>query len=280
MQKLHNYIISKLVPLYGEVETEALELRLWQYERGFSRFDLHVHRHDVLDSETTDRLFGIADRLSLGEPIQYIYGEAPFFDFMFKVTPAVLIPRPETEELVDAIVKANPGFEGRIADIGTGSGCIAVSLKSFLPQADVTGFDISREALEVAQNNAIRNSADVSFVCADVLSPSFTFGGSPDIVVSNPPYITLAEMKEMHSNVLDFEPHLALFVSDDDPLLFYRVIASKASEEMASGGQLWFEINRAYPAEMAALLGEYGFTDVEVRKDLFGNHRIAVCTLK
>ena len=192
----------------------------------------------------------------------------------------VLIPRPETEELVDAIVKANAGFDGLIADIGTGSGCIAVSLKKFLPTANVTGFDISVGALAVARFNAEKMAEDVSFRQADVLNPEFSFGFTPHIVVSNPPYVTYSEMKEMNRNVLDFEPHLALFVDDNDPLLFYRVIAAKAASEMATGGQLWFEINRAFAHETCNVLVEAGFCKVEALKDLNGNMRIVTGVLK
>jgi release factor glutamine methyltransferase len=219
----------------------------------------------------------IIERLLHFEPIQYIFGHTLWCGLDLKVSPATLIPRPETAELVDTIYNSqftiyNSQFtihNCRVLDVGTGSGCIAIAIKKKHPEWDVTGIDISEEAIAVAKENATRNEADVRFEVIDIFSDEIERIGTFDIVVSNPPYICEKEKAGMRKNVLDFEPETALFVPDDDPLKFYRRIAS-----LQVGKQLYFEINEAYPQELAALLAELGYTEIHIHNDIYGKARI------
>ena len=208
-------------------------------------------------------------RLLVGEPVQYVTGMARFGDILIKVSPSVLIPRPETEELVQKICAALPKEKFiRIWDIGTGSGCIAIALAKYFVNAEVIGFDISEAALQIAKENAESNGAKVAFVQDDVLNPTSDFFSQPvDLVVSNPPYICDSERTTMERNVLDWEPENALFVPDDDPLLFYRKILSLAKVQMNPEGQIWFEINEAKGEEMLQLCREMGFAKAEILTD-------------
>lgn len=211
-------------------------------------------------------------RLQKQEPIQYILGYSDFCGLRFKVTPATLIPRPETSELVEWIANEATGGAS-ILDIGTGSGCIAISLAHLMPRSKMTAWDISNEALAVATENSKANDCDVTFRQVDILAyqPS---GEQFDIIVSNPPYIKEVEKEQMHSNVLDWEPHTALFVPDNDPLLFYRTIATKGLSLLKPGGKLYFEINRAHGQETVEMLESLGYTDTELRKDFADNDRM------
>ena len=215
----------------------------------------------------------ILSRLKNGEPYQYVLGEAEFYGRRFKVTGDVLIPRPETEELVEWVVSDAGDKRSRYLDIGTGSGCIAVTLAKEIANARVDAWDISEKALEVAAENAHHNKAQVNFSQVDILRP-LTVSGRYDVIVSNPPYVTEAEQKDMSRNVLDFEPHVALFVPDNRPLLFYERIADLAKELLHDGGRLYFEINRDMAEAVATLLYNEGLQAVEVRNDLSGNPRM------
>ena len=214
------------------------------------------------------------EKLKIFTPIQYVLGECEFMGLRFEVDPSVLIPRPETEELVEWILASQNNTNSvSILDIGTGSGCIAVSLKCMLPKAFVTAYDLSNDALALARKNAEINEVTVDFRQQDILQPE-TENGEWDIIVSNPPYIPNAEKVEIQSNVLNFEPHLALFVPDNDPLLFYRKIIEFAAMHLKAGGQLFFEIHRDRGQEVMQLLSEAGFAEIELRKDLSGNDRM------
>lgn len=207
-------------------------------------------------------------------PAQYITGFAWFLDRKFAVREGVLIPRPETEELVRMITDRYKGRSGlRVLDVGTGSGCIAVTLAAELKQAEVVAVDVSESALEVARENARRHRVSVDFVRCDMLQegPSGHF----DLIVSNPPYVTLQEKDEMRPNVLRYEPHRALFVPDDDPLVFYRAIAEYGCRSLNPGGMLWFELNERYGSEVASLLEQSGYSEVAVHDDMFGKQRMA-----
>lgn len=228
--------------------------------------------HDVPEF-VESRLAEIASRLNRNEPVQYILGTAHFYGHDFTVTPATLIPRPETEQLVDMIVDENPAADLNVLDVGTGSGCIAISLAMALKFATVTAYDISTEALAVAQTNAKSIKAQVNFAEVDALKPWPAQRESLDIVVSNPPYICESEKVQMESNVLDYEPAHALFVSDENPLLFYKQISQEASLALKPGGRLYFEINRRYGSETAAMLKGMGYDDVSVLTDTYGNER-------
>ena len=204
-----------------------------------------------------------------GEPVQYVTGVARFGDLLIKVSPTVLIPRPETEELVQKICAALPkGKPMRIWDIGTGSGCIAIALAKHFENAEVIGFDVSETALQIAKENAESNGATVTFVQNDVLNPTSEFFRQPvDLVVSNPPYVCDSERAAMERNVLDWEPENALFVPDDDPLLFYRQILHLAKKQLSPDGQVWFEINERMGEDMVGVCQETGFTEAEILTD-------------
>ena len=231
-------------------------------------------------------------RLLLGEPVQYVTGMARFNDLLLKVSPAVLIPRPETEELVQKICTSSlpchscegmcgsqESMEGvtkkfRIWDIGTGSGCIAIALAKHFPDAEVIAFDVSEEALQIAKENAESNGAKVTFVHDNVLNPTSSYFNQPvDLVVSNPPYVCDSERASMEANVLDWEPEKALFVPDDDPLRFYRQILALAKKQLNPDGQVWFEINERMGEEMLSLCHEIGFSNAEVLEDFAGKLR-------
>ena len=266
-------LIQTLTPLHGVVEARAIVYALLEDVFGLSKTDVLLGRFEGLSATEKARFKECAARLSQGEPLQYVVGTAPFGNLTFEVTPATLIPRPETLELVEWVAadeQVRPAL--RLLDIGTGSGCIAISLASLLPQATVSAWDISAEALAVARRNAERNGVAVDFKQVDVLH--VTEAETYDCIVSNPPYICEAEKADMTDSVLLHEPHTALFVPNTDPLRFYRVIAQLALSNLSPGGTLYFEINRAYGAETCNLLRDLGFCDVELRKDFYGNDRM------
>lgn len=230
-----------------------------------------------LDEEQGERIEESITRLLRFEPIQYIQRKARFLGRDFHVEPGVLIPRPETEELVERMLKKVPA-KARIADIGTGSGCIAVTLALEVPGAQVQAWDISEAALQVAKQNAQALQANVDFIQRDVLVWEPEEREALDIIVSNPPYVTEAERDEMEPNVLLYEPEGALFVPNNDPLRFYRRIGQLGRDLLVPGGKLYFEINRAYGEETCALLRRQGYTDVHTDKDLSGNDRFVIAT--
>ena len=232
-------------------------------------------------------------KLKNNEPLQYILGKTEFYGLTLNVNPSVLIPRPETEELVDWIIKENKGKKLNILDVCTGSGCIALALKQNIPQCSVTALDDSEAALEVAKGNARDLKLDVKFMKADALKLVNTLQPSYDIIVSNPPYVTESEKHFMQKNVLQFEPHMALFVADNDPLIFYNAIADFVKSQVphskplplrgeAEGNhktvQVYFEINEGKAMEISNLLGKKGFKDIVVRKDINGKDRMLKCT--
>jgi release factor glutamine methyltransferase len=273
-----------LQELYGPNETESLTLLALSEITGFSRAKIKAFPERELTEKQSITLSETLGQLKTGKPIQYILGETEFYGLPFKVNPSVLIPRPETEELVEWII-SSVGSEqlavGSILDIGTGSGCIAISLKKNLPQFHVSAIDISEDALKTARENAILNRVDVEFINADILSieKPFAFHLSPftskqSIIVSNPPYVTLHDKTQMHANVTDFEPHTALFVPEDNPLIFYKAIADFAVENLLPGGLLFFEINESYGSAVIDLLTEKGFKNVVLRKDIWGKDRL------
>ena len=229
----------------------------------------------TLTNEQKERLGDVISRLQQGEPLQYIESKAPFYGMDFLVTPATLIPRPETTELVDWIAQDNTLQNPRILDLGTGSGCIAISLSKRLPQATVEACDISYEALEIAKKNGVRNEAKVPFFHHDMLDLATPLPHSYNILVSNPPYIKQSEASEMEQHVTQWEPHTALFVPDDDALRFYRAIAEIGqTDALLPGGRIYVEINQALGKETVELFESYGYREVELRKDIYGNDRM------
>ena len=257
-------IQSQLESAYPKDEAKALAWWIVEEETGLSR-------SQILSGCKITKNFAhvqeVIERLLHFEPIQYIFGHTEWCGLDLKVTPATLIPRPETAELVEKITNYHlPLTNCRVLDVGTGSGCIAIALKKAHPEWQVTGIDISPEAIDVARENAKRNGVDITFQVADIFSNSI---GDFDLVVSNPPYITESEKSSMLPNVLDFEPHTALFVPDSDPLKFYRRIA-----ELKLGKYLFFEINEAFGEEMKNLFADLGYTDILITKDIYGKARI------
>lgn len=264
---------DRLAPLYGRGEANAMIRHLFVYLKGWDTTDLMINENLTLGEYTRGKLETFVRKLEEGEPIQYILGIARFYGMDFHVAPGVLIPRPETEELVSLIARENPGSDLRVLDIGTGSGCIAAALARNLRFPEVTALDISEEALAIARENArklhIRN---IDFIHDDI------FRWRPekdayDIIVSNPPYIDESEKEGMERNVLEHEPPTALFVPDDNPLIFYRRIVDVATVGLKTGGKLYFEINPRRAEELKSLMESEGFTDVVLRKDMHGKER-------
>lgn len=275
MNKIVAYIRSRLQPYYTAEEVSALSRIVCCDLLGQAPTDYYLGKDIVLSSKKEQELEDILQRLSRFEPLQYIEGRTLFLGREFWVAPGVLIPRPETEELVELMLKEIPA-DARILDVGTGSGCIAISLAKELPDTLVTAWDVSPEALSVARVNARKLQADVRFVECDVLACQVDEVGLYDVIVSNPPYVTEAEKADMEPNVLQWEPSLALFVPDDDPLRFYRRIAVLGRDMLADGGRLYFEINRAYGREMVEMLRAMGYVGVRVEKDLSQNDRFVI----
>lgn len=262
--------------IYDAQETAAISMMVLTEVIDTSNAAIKAFGDRHLTFAQQNKLDNILAQLQTGKPLQYALGYAEFFGLKFLVSPATLIPRPETEELVQWVLNSAANKASSILDIGTGSGCIAISLKKNLPGAKVSAIDVSVDALNTAKENAALNKVDVDFIKADILR--YPASGSYSIIVSNPPYVTLEDKKLMHRNVTDFEPHTALFVPEDDPLIFYRAIADFALTSLQPNGLLFFEINESLGKETAQLLIDLGFKDVEVRKDLSGRDRMVKAT--
>ncbi|WP_121811955.1 peptide chain release factor N(5)-glutamine methyltransferase [Mucilaginibacter kameinonensis] len=266
--------------VYDINETEALTLLVIAEVTGLSRASIKAFPERELTAEQADQIKNILTELKTGKPVQYILGITEFYGLPFKVNSFVLIPRPETEELVEWILSSGERLKAKgerfsILDIGTGSGCIAVSLKKNLSNVDVSAIDISEGALQTAKGNAQLNEVEVNFIHADILNikPDNVFPKF-NIIVSNPPYVTLEDKKQMHTSVTDFEPHTALFVPEHDPLIFYRAIADFALNNLIAEGLLYFEINENLGKQTVALLADKGFKNIELRKDMSGRDRM------
>ena len=269
--------VDRLTFSLGKGEGEAAARIIFEDEAGYDRKYIFVNGdREVLDF-VQKRINDAVDKVIAGEPVQYAVGRALFMGNNYVVSPSVLIPRPETAGLVDIITSDyKDRSDLRVLDIGTGSGCIAISLARALAFADVTAMDVSGEALKVARRNAEDLSVKISFVCGDILNTPFPGNPCYDIIVSNPPYVCASEAKDIEPRVLDYEPHTALFVPDDNPLLFYKAISAYAREALAPGGRLYFEINSRFPQEMRQLLQHDGFEDVDIRRDYLGAYRYAI----
>lgn len=263
-----------LEPLYGNGEARAITDYVLDVCFGLSKADILCGAVDEMTAEKTAELNKIFGRLTEGEPVQYVLGRAEFSGRWFNVRPGVLIPRPETEELC-AWITADSKASGspKVLDIGTGSGCIAITLQLDMPESKVTAWDISADALDVARENAQQLGANVNFVKQDALNAKPE--GEWDVIVSNPPYICEKEKKDMAVNVLEHEPHTALFVPDADPLLFYRAITRLAVQTLSKGGRLYFEINPIYADDTCRMMQAEGMTAVELRSDMYGKQRMA-----
>jgi release factor glutamine methyltransferase len=273
--------ITTLLPVYDALEAESFFYLILEHKLKMRRIDLAL-QPDAYLAEAQMVEWNILLKELLEEvPIQYLLGTTSFYGLDFEVDANVLIPRPETEELVDWILsdyKKQTIEEPKILDIGTGSGCIAIALAKNISQADITAIDVSAEALALAQKNAIANGVDVTFICENILETQ-DLQMQFDIIVSNPPYVRILEKDEIKNNVLEYEPHLALFVDDNDALLFYKKIATLAQKNLKENGKLYFEINQYLGLEMIDLLTSMGFVGVELRKDIYGNDRM-ICGRK
>jgi release factor glutamine methyltransferase len=270
------YIREELREIFPQPEITAISTLIFHSLRGYTLTDMVVRSHEVLTTGEVCRVREIVSRLRQHEPIQYILGYSLFAGMRIRVNPSVLIPRPETEELVDWIIKEEVNSPVHITDIGTGSGCIALALKKAFPASTVEGCDVAVEALKLAKENANANDLAVSFFEADILNwEKYSLRQSTDIVVSNPPYVTLAEKMRMLPNVTRFEPHSALFVPDGDPLVYYRKILEFAGKWLSRRGRVYFEINEHFGPGIEKLFSDYGFGKVEIRNDMQGKQRMA-----
>lgn len=279
MRKTENLFIERLSSVYSSDEAKWLARQCLMSVLQTDLAHLIANSPLLLSSSQQEILNQMVARLQKSEPIQYILGSAEFCGLDFHVDSNVLIPRPETEELVDWIV--NDGVEDNcsLLDVATGSGCIAISLAHKLPHVKVSALDVSDGALEVARQNAIANQVDVNFFKQDMLSFPVSLG-SYAVIVSNPPYVCESEKAAMQANVLNYEPALALFVTDSDPLVFYRQIARFAKLSLIPGGRLYFEINERFDEETKKMLETEGYADVELRNDFYGKCRMARATMK
>jgi len=274
---IESIFTNQLPPMYDKEESKSLANLAIQHVCDLSKSYILLHKSHELTLVEETTLIRILDDLRFGTPLQYVVGEADFYGLKFKVNSSVLIPRSETEELVFwALDSAKRDADGdfNIIDLGTGSGCIPIAIKKNLPQAEVSACDISPEAIETAIGNAVLNQTEVHFFHADILSPKFsllplTF----NIIISNPPYITDSEKRSMHKNVLEHEPHTALFVPDENPLLYYKSIADFALKHLSNKGFLFLEINEALGKETEKMLQNKGFR-TEHRKDIHGKDRM------
>lgn len=259
-------------------ESEATAITFLLFEKLAGMDKMKVLMGDEIPKETENRIMEAANRVAQGEPVQYVIGETDFYGLTFNIAKGVLIPRPETEELVEwgiNSLRQEKPVRSKILDIGTGSGCIAISVAKNT-EATVEAWDISDEALSIATDNAKKNDVKVDFRKVDVLNfvPTDNNRGEYSCIFSNPPYICNSESEEMENNVLDYEPHIALFVPDSEPLLFYRKIAEIGKELLMNDGMLFFEINRRFGKETVDMLTRLGYSDIELRQDQFGNDRM------
>lgn len=265
----------ELDEIYPREEVDSMFYLMIEHFLGLERFILAIDPEIVITKEEEQYMFEGLSKLKKEQPIQYVLGETTFMDLKFMVNESVLIPRPETEELVNWVLEdiENINDVSEIIDIGTGSGCIAISLAKLKPNLKVSAIDISGSALELAKKNALLNEVDVQFNLVDILKTG-SLRKKYDIIISNPPYVREMERDKMRNNVLQNEPYSALFVPDENPLLFYRAIAKLAKESLKENGVLYFEINQCLGEEVKTLLKNFNFSDVELRKDIFGKDRM------
>ena len=263
---------NQLASLYSQEEAKAITSLAFQFVLKMDRVGISLSRKQELSPSQQEALQEVLERLLEAEPIDYVIGTAPFYGLEFKINKATLIPRPETEELV-AWILAEITEKSKILDIGTGSGCIAVSLAKHLPTATVTAIDVSLGALEIAKSNADCNGVAVHFLEQNILQAD-SLPVTYDVIVSNPPYVRELEKAEINDNVLKHEPHTALFVADNDPLIFYKKITELALIHLNPGGKLFFEINEYLGVETVALVQDLGFSNVMLKKDAFGKDRM------
>jgi release factor glutamine methyltransferase len=281
-KKLFSDLVQKTTLTESVDEIQQLVFRVLEHELGLSTTEILMEKEVEISTETLTRINDIVERLNRNEPIQYIFGEAEFLGRKFLVNASVLIPRPETEELVKLVPHPAAPYptgpnEINIIDIGTGSGCIAITLKAFMPQANVYATDISEDALAIARQNVERLEPEVQLIKHDILQEDIPVT-AVDIVVSNPPYIAHYEKQAMQQNVVAYEPHVALFVQDDDPLQFYKAIALRAKKVLKPGGKVLVEINERLGEDTAKVFEAEGYSDISIIKDISNKDRIVTAT--
>jgi release factor glutamine methyltransferase len=270
------YLTKELTGVYKDPEIRALTGILLKTVTGTTKLhQLYDNSYRVTESEV-EKLIIITEQLKTGKPVQYILGETIFYNCIIKVNNSTLIPRPETEELVDLIIKENKGYKGNIIDFGSGSGCIAIALAANLSSAKVTGIEISEEAIRIARENALLNKVNVRFIKGDIFTFDHNSIDKAGIIVSNPPYVRNSERMFMAGNVLDFEPHLALFVDDDSPLVYYEAILTLADKILVPHGSLYFEINEAMGNNLTRLLEKSDYSEIEIVKDINNKERMII----
>jgi release factor glutamine methyltransferase len=270
---------NRLQTVFDHGEAVAAARAVFEDVAGFDQKYIFMYGDREMLDETAERLRLTVDKILAGVPVQYATGRARFCGYDFKVTPAVLIPRPETQQLVDMIADDADGKSDlRVLDIATGSGCIACALAKTLRFPQVDALDISRDALAVARQNATDLNVKINFSEQDILK-AVAQTNTYNIIVSNPPYIAQREAADMDKRVLDYEPHLALFVSDDDPLIFYRAIGNYAAQALSEGGRLYFEINPLFVRELCEMLKEQGYRDIKTIRDYIGKERFVTATI-
>ena len=281
LKQYKNHFFEALNSVHDANEIESFFFILIEYLHNLKRIDLALNPDFEISNEEVLKWEAIISDLKTEKPIQYSIGETWFYDSKFYVNEHTLIPRPETEELVDWIIQTHKSKDkiekSAILDIGTGTGCIPISLKKNIPQAEVFAIDVSEEALKIAHKNAETNQVQINFILQNILETK-DLNQNFDVIVSNPPYVRNLEKQEIKKNVLEFEPHLALFVEDTDALLFYRKIAQLALKNLTANGLLFFEINQYLGKETVELLETLGFKNVELKKDIYGNDRMIKCT--
>ncbi len=276
IKDIRNYLSGELSEFYPRQESVSIADAVIKKVFGIDRLSYILKENEMItDRKKTETIIKYCIELKTGKPLQYVTGETLFYDCIIKVSRGVLIPRPETEELVDLVVKDNKGFDGSILDIGSGSGAIAIALAASFPSARVTGIDLSPAAIRTAIINAGNNNVPVTFLKADIFKLNLSVLPKSDIIVSNPPYVRISEKQYMKKNVIGFEPHRALFVPDRDPLKYYSAILSLSDNILNSGGSVYFEINEAMGKQISDMFELHKFRDIRIIKDINGKDRIA-----
>lgn len=270
---------KQLVMLYSISEINAFWALIMEHLFDYSYTELVFKLNETLSTEAVLKVEAITTRLLRREPIQYILGWAHFTDFKLRVSPFVLIPRVETEELVRQIIDSNPSFQGSIVDIATGSGCIAIAMKRAFQKSNVYAIDVSDKALELASQNAQEQNQQITFQKMDILNFPKDEEMGFDMIISNPPYVRYKERKDMDYRVVNYEPALALYVPDDDPLCFYKAIADFALLYLKDKGRIYFEINEIFGNDIVEMLANNGFSEIKINKDFFGKDRFVECCL-
>lgn len=273
LKNIRPYLAKELSEIYTENEISSIASIIIYTVLGIQKLHFLQDSGIPLSKENVEKVISVCDELKKGKPIQYVTGETLFYNCRIKVTPDTLIPRPETEELVNMIITENRGYNGNILDIGTGSGCIAIALALNLPDAEICAIDNSAGAISVAGENARLNKANISFLVRDFLNAAVEIPRQAGIIVSNPPYVKQSEKKSMSRTVLGFEPPGALFVPDEDPLICYRAILRLSERYLAGNGKIYFEINETTGDELAGLVESFGYKDVRISQDINGKNR-------